>query len=363
MRSERSRACEGSRISLGGYRGSSPIAQRARSLALGLALLFATASIAPAASAQGKPAPSAEELKAARELFQDAYRDEKERRFPQALEKFERVAAVKESASVRYRIATVLGSLGRLRESRDAFRALAASRASLPPNEQEISESAAERAQALDRRIPRLVLQLQDGAAPDARVTIDGATVPASVTPRPFELDPGEHVVQGSAPNAQPSESKVMLQEGGEVSVTVVLPPRASRVAKVTPPPAPPEERSPDPTSKPDRTLALVTLGAGGALLVTGAVFLLVREGEISDLKKACSPTCPSNNRSALESKHDDAQLFGPLGVGFAAVGLVAAGFGGYLLLRPHPKSAAAGFRIGATPVRDGGLLGVGTAF
>jgi hypothetical protein len=337
--------------------------ERVRAASLRVALALAVASIAPAASAQTKPTPSAEELKAARELFQDAYRDEKERRFPQALEKFERVAAVKESASVRYRIATVLGSLGRLRESRDAFRALAASKSSLPANEQEISDSAAERAQALDRRIPRLVLQLQDGAAPDARVTIDGATVPASVTPRPFELDPGEHVVQGSAPTAQPSETRVTLQEGGEVSVTVVLPPKASRVAKVTPPPPRPEERVPDAAPPADRTLALVALGAGGVMLVTGVVLLLVREGEVSDLKKACSPTCPSSNRSELESKHDDAQLFGPLGVGFAAVGLAAAGFGAYLLLRPHPKSVAAAFRIGATPVRNGGLVGVGTAF
>ncbi len=336
---------------------------RAACLRAALALALAVATLAPAASAQTKPAPSAEELQAARELFQDAYRDERERRFPQALEKFERVAAVKESAAVRYRIATVLGSLGRLRESRDAFRALAAAKASLPANEQEISDSAAERARALDRRIPRLVLQLQEDAAPDARVTIDGATVPVSVTPRPFELDPGEHVVQGSAPTAQPSESKVTLQEGAEVTVTVVLPPKPSRVAKIAPPPPPLEERGPDLAPKRDRTLPLVALGAGGVLLVTGVALLLVREGEVSDLRKACSPTCPSSNRSELESKHDDAQLFGPLGVGFAAVGLVAAGFGGYLLLRPHPKSTSAGFRVGPTPVRGGGLLGVGTAF
>ena len=337
--------------------------ERAHAVALGLALCLATASVAPVARAQGKPAPTADELKAARELFQDAYRDEKERRYAPALEKFERVAAVKESASVRYRVATVLGSLGRLRESRDAFRALAASKASLPASEQEISDSAAERAQALDRRIPRLVLQLQEGAAPEARVTIDGATVPVTTAPRPFELDPGEHVVQGSAPTALPSESKVTLQEGGEVSVTVVLPPKAPRAVKVVPPPPRVEDPPPASGPRPDRTTAYVALGAGGVLLVTGVVFLAVREGDVSDLKKACSPTCPGNNRSELESKHDQAQLFGPLGVGFATVGLVAAGFGGYLLLRPQPKHTAARFRIAAAPVRGGALVGVGTAF
>jgi len=208
------------------------------------------------------------------------------------------------------------------------------------------------------------VLQLQEGAAPEARVTIDGATVPVTTTPRPFELDPGEHVVQGSAPTALPSESKVTLQEGGEVSVTVVLPPKASRVAKVVPPPPRPDPQPDDSGPKPDRTLAYVALGAGGALLVTGIVLLAVREGDISTLRTACAPTCPSSNRSELEATRDEAQLFGPLGVGFAAVGVVAAGFGGYLLLRPQqPKHTSSGFRIGPAPVRGGALLGVGTAF
>ena len=44
-------------------------------------------------------AAKSEELKAARELFQEAYADEPEKRFAQALQKFERVAAVTASAA------------------------------------------------------------------------------------------------------------------------------------------------------------------------------------------------------------------------------------------------------------------------
>src|SRR4051812_38177141 len=68
-------------------------------------------------------AQSPDELKAARELFQEAFKDEQEKRYTEALEKFQRVAKVKESASVRYRIATVLAAMGRLREARDMYRA------------------------------------------------------------------------------------------------------------------------------------------------------------------------------------------------------------------------------------------------
>jgi len=339
----------------------------ARAAAVGIVL--ALSSAATGAHAQSR-APSPDELKAARELFQDAYRDEQEKRFAQALEKFQRVATVKESASVRYRIASVLVSLGRLREARDAFRALAGSKAALPPNEQEVADSSAERAQALDRRIPRIVVHLQEGSPPDARVTIDGAAIPASTTPRPFEVDPGEHVVQASSKASDPSESKVVLQEGGEVAVTVVLAPKAGTGKAVVPGPTP----EPDGPPRANKTLAFVALGAGGVLLVTGIVLLVVREGDISDLNQACRDGCPSSNRNALEATRDEAQLFGPLGVGFSVVGLVAAGAGAYLLFRPSARPSApangtttspptGGLRIGPSPVRGGAVLGLGASF
>ena len=316
-------------------------------------MLLAYSAAATAARAQSRE-PTPDELKAARELFQDAYRDEQGQRFAQALDKFQRVASVKESTSVRYRIAAVLASLGRLRESRDAYRALAASRGSLPANEQEIADSAVERAQGLGRRIPRLVVQLQENPPEGARVMIDGAPIPASTTPRPFELDPGEHVVQASAPTAQAYETKVDLQEGSEVAVTVVLP---LRIAKVRPLMAPPPSTEPDLPPQGRSTLAIVALGAGGVLLVTGIVLLAVREGDIASLDKACAPTCPASNRSALESKRDQAQLLGPLGIGLSVAGLVAAGAGAYLFFRSSPV------RVAPAPVRGGAVLGMGGAF
>src|SRR5262245_58006166 len=84
-----------------------------------LAAVVALAALAalPASAAAQTP----DELRAARELFQEAFKDEQDKRYDDALEKFRRVARVRESASVRYRIATVLAALGKLRESRDMF--------------------------------------------------------------------------------------------------------------------------------------------------------------------------------------------------------------------------------------------------
>lgn len=338
----------------------------------GVARAQGTAGPTPAAT----PATPATEqqLKAAREMFQDAYKDEQEKRYAQALDKFQRVAAVKESASVRYRIGSVLEQLGRLREARDAFRALAASKPNLTQPEKEIADNAAERAHLLDKRIPRLLLRLQPDPPADARVSIDGAPVPVSTTPRSIELDPGEHHILASSPTSLPSESKVTLAEGREVEVMVAL---ETTGASKPPPPVvaePPAVESP----RRDHTLAYVALGAGGVLVVTGLVLLGIREGDISDIKKACGSngTCPSAERESLQSSHDQAALFGPLGIGVGLVGLAAAGTGVYLLLRRAPAADVApakgttttspssgGIHISTRPVYGGALLGLGASF
>lgn len=350
-----------------GYLSMTSKGTRARATLFGLGLAVAMTAAGRETLAQPKEA-SPDELKAAREMFQDAYKDEQEKRFAQALDKFQRVAAVKESPSVRYRIAAVLEQLGRLREARDAFRALAASIATMPAAQVNIANNAAERAHQLDGRIPKLVLRMNPTSPADTRVSIDGAPVPASTTPRRIELDPGEHVIQASSPTSQASENKVTLAEGGEVEFTVSL----GAKAPVPPPPPPhvePEHRN--------NTLAYVALGAGGVLLVSGIVLLGIREGDISDIKKACGDsgsTCPTSRKDDLQSKHDQAQLFGPLGIGLGIVGIAAAGTGAYLLLRPSPKAEAqptgtpappanGGLRLTTRPVAGGAMLGVGGAF
>lgn len=351
-------------------------ARRTRSAFVGVTLSVLGASLAtsfaPAAYAQAQRPSSApsEELKAARELFQDAYKDEQEKRYAQALEKFQRVAAVKESASVRYRIASVIEALGRLHDARDAFRALAASKSTLAPTEQEVADSAAERAHALDRRMPKLVIRLQDNAPADVRVTIDGAPAPVTTAVRTIELDPGEHVILASSPTSSPSETKVQLVEGAEAQVVVTLTPLKTGA----PPPPPPPTRN--------NTLAYVALGAGGVLFVTGVALLVVREGDISDIEAACpGGACPVGKRSDLESKRDQAELFGPLGVTLGVLGLAAAGTGAYLLLRRAPAGQDASpasalrsrsvesrdrfpsVRIGPRPVMGGAMIGASASF
>jgi hypothetical protein len=287
-----------------------------------LALILALAMI-PAVSRAQTP----EELKQARELFQQAYKDEQEKRFADALEKFRKVAAVKETPAVRYRIGAVLEGSGRLREARDTFRALAATRDQLKPEEQEIAASAAERVLDLDRRVPKLLVRAEN-APPDTRLLVDGAPVPVTEQPHAVELDPGEHLVAATAPGHRAFEGKVTLPERSEVPFPVVL-------EKETPPPSPPVAGN--------KTLAWIAIGAGAALAITGTVLLVDRESAIQDIKDACpgpDGSCPTISRQYVEDAESRAALFEPLGVSFIAVGAVAVGAGIYLLTRKSPAPA-----------------------
>lgn len=325
-----------------------------------VALLASTPSVAFA--------QSPEELKQARELFQEAYKDEQEKRFDQALEKFRRVAKVRETAPVRYRIASVLESLERLREARDAFRALAASKATLPAAEHEVADSAAARAVEIDKRIGHVVVKLDSRWPADTRVTVDGGIVPGSPGPRGVEVDPGSHVIGAMSPKTGPAETSVTVAPGGEVTVNL-LPPGGG--TNPTPPPGADPSQAGDSGST-TRTAGVVTLAVGGALVVTGVVMLAVREGKISDIESKCpNDVCPTSTRAEVESARDGAEMLGPLGIGFMIVGLVAGGVGTYLALRPSGASStpapsptsALRIRLGSRSVPGGALVGFHGAF
>jgi hypothetical protein len=313
-------------------------------------------------------AQSPDELKAARELFQEAYKDEQDKRFESALDKFQRVARVRESAAVRYRIAAVLEAMGRLADARDAFRMLAASKPTLGTNEQEIGTSAEQRAAALEKRIPTLSLTLEGKGPPDLKVSVDGKEVPIDKLGGPVALEPGEHVVTASGTGVAQFESKVRLSEGGAVSLSIPVGARAGAVAAV-PDLGRREDGGATGSRGRDPTLGIVALAAGGVLLVTSAVMLAVRAGDISDLDAACpGGACPKSRKSELERTRDQASLFGPLGATAGVLGLGAVGLGVYLLVRgggePAPPAAGArAFRVLASPVPGGGAMGLVGSF
>ena len=92
---------------------------KARALAIAVVLVSSSFSFALDAHAQSEA-----EVQAARDAFAEGLKFEQAHRYQDALEKFTRVKEVKDTPQVRYRIATCLVGLGKLREGRDTFKSI-----------------------------------------------------------------------------------------------------------------------------------------------------------------------------------------------------------------------------------------------
>lgn len=332
-----------------------------RLVVAGVATIALACAVDARAQSHNAQSHSEADIKAARELFSEAYKDEQEKRFPAALEKFQRVARVKDSPVVQYRIGSVLESMGRLREARDTFRALS-QRPDIDKKEKDISDSAGERAKALDKRIPKISLRTDKEPPEGMKVTVDTDTVAASTTPTSVEVDPGEHVVRSTSPGRPDFSTTVKLAEGAEASM--VLP------VDAPPPPPPPkgEDPPPPPATSSTKTLGGVLVGTGAALVVGGVIVLFVREGAVSDIEKLCpNDRCRLSDKDAVEADKDQAKLFAPLGVALIGVGAVAAATGVFFIVKPdRPRASQPStgqVRIGSQPTRSGAILGISGSF
>jgi hypothetical protein len=276
---------------------------------------LACAALAASVASAQVPAPAdPDPIAAARALFAQALGDEEAGRFAVALDEFQRVRAVRDTAAVEYRIGSCYEGLG---QPAPAFRAYLAAQAlgASDPLATDVSQAAADRLDALGKQVARLTLTMPSPAPPSPEVRVDDRVVE---TGGPIALAPGRHVVTATAAGAIPFRSEIALPAGAQVSLTVALEPVSPRAVEPT--------LEKDPLA-PGRWLLV---GAGAALVATSAVLLIVRHDEISDLNRTCpGGLCPIGaNEQELESTRHRAQVYGPVGVacGVAGIGLAAAG-------------------------------------
>jgi len=317
-------------------------------------------------------AQTAEELAAARKTFAQGVADQDAKRFEAALEEFRRVAAVRNTANVRFRIASCLEALGRMAEALANYDAAVF----IGEGDQAAADAvraSRERAAQLDRIVARLTLVFATPPPAGAEVRVDDARIDPARLHDPIALDAGHHSVTATAPGMDPFRTGVTLPEGGQVSITVELRPLASGEVQELPAAtagesleAPAPAKANQPSSKP--TLGYVAFGIAGALAVGSVVSLVLWESNIVTLHHACGNPQPPDNKlhcpataspSEVNSAHDAATVQGPLGVGLGLGAAVAAGVGVWLVLtrpsdsRPGPRPQ--GLSVGPMLVRQGG--------
>jgi len=210
---------------------------------------------------------------------------------------------------------------------------------------------------ALARRIPSILVRVEGALAGDVAVTIDDAAVVGSALGESQLVNPGRHKIEGVRGGARTSV-EVTVGEGDRKEALLRF--KAVATDTTTPPGVDVGLRAePGPPSTGGgtmRTLGWVTLGAGGAGLVVGAVTALVLRSKKSHLD---SVGCGDGGRMCPASEAGNVDSYNSLrpvpGISLIA-GAVLAGAGAYLLLTaPAPRDANTG--AAASPTRRRAVL------
>jgi hypothetical protein len=241
-------------------------------------------------------------------------------------------------------VGRALEKLGRLIEARDAFVKVAR----FPREAGESSvfttarDKAAELANALDTRIPRLSFKITGvPSGTPVQVNLDGNPLGPELLGLPVKVNPGKVTLRATAPGFLPVESEVTLGEREAKEVPLAFQPDPNAAAKPARTDAPVSKASTAQGGR-SRTLMWTAFGVGVAGIATGTV-----TGSLSLSKtKTAQGSCDGNQcPKAVEKDLDAAKtLANVANVGFA-VGVVGAGVGIWQLLSTSgdaPKKAAA---------------------
>jgi hypothetical protein len=286
---------------------------------------------------------------AAEALFRDAKRAMGERAFDIACPKFAESHRLDPAPGTLMNWADCEEQRGHLATAWEAWRA---SMDMLAADDRRQAFSK-ERADALEPRLPRIVLRLAPGSPEGTRVQRDKVELGAASLGTPLPVDPGAHLVVVRAPGRAEARYSVTVREGEvkEVALTAGAETAGGNGSSLSPTKTDAKGSTRSTASHPDasgsptrRTLGLAMGGVGIAGLVAAGVtgaFVIDRAGVVER-------DCPESQCTTTEG-YDAAQTTKTLLVINAiswGVGIVGLGAGMYLFLSsgstPPPKAQSA---------------------
>lgn len=218
-------------------------------------------------------------------------------------------------------------------------------------------ESAQRRAAELEKQLSRLTIDLSVGARAIAGIEVrrDGQPVPASALGSPLPIDPGEHVVEATAPRRRPARLTVRIGPSEATAVTIPV----LEEETVQPPPLTHREpaQSDEPSGvHPRRTFGVILGGVGLASIAVGGLFGMQAFSKADESRERC-PSSRCADRSAFEL-NDDARTAATVSNVFIGVGAAAAVAGAVLFFTaPASRTARLRVDVGAGAVFLGGEL------
>jgi hypothetical protein len=236
-----------------------------------LGLVATTLTLAPLAAAQPAPAnrPSVStNAPAAEALYQEGRKLLDAGRYAEACAKLEESQRLDPGMGTQYHLADCYEKQGRITTAWQLFREIeGAARAAGRSDRLDVAKK---RADALEPRVPKLVLEVPWGEAlPGTEVIrIDaGMQVPVGHAQwgMPVPVDPGRYGIRVTAPGKKPLETSVEVPEG---KITTFRVPDLEDDK-----PAPPSDVPPANTRAPTlRTAGWITAGVGAGTLVAGVI-------------------------------------------------------------------------------------------
>jgi hypothetical protein len=206
---------------------------------------------------------------------------------------------------------------------------------------------------AIEPLLSRLTIQVPPDVAaiPKLEVRRDTTVVSQPAWGVPVPVDPGDHIIEATAPDREPWTGHITVD--GNADQKVIAVPLLDKQAAATPPveqaptlsPVPPAETTSDHHAPfPMRTVGLVVGGAGIVSLALGSYFGASAISKSNDAKKRCTEPSACSDEGAV-SENSDAKSDAVIADVTVIAGLAAIGTGVFMFLTapkaPAPSEAA----------------------
>lgn len=182
--------------------------------------------VVPPSPAHAQNVSESERL-AAREQFMQGDQLQREGKFAEALEKFQRAQRLFSAPTNLLRVAQCQAALHRLVEATTTYRTLI--NTPLPAGSPAAFQQAIDQARAelpqVEPRVPRIKIDILPKDIPNLTVQVDGERVNPVLIGEPLARDPGTHRINAIAPGYAPAEATLVLRESETKGVVLTLKP------------------------------------------------------------------------------------------------------------------------------------------
>jgi hypothetical protein len=296
--------------------------------------LLGVAMLTAASTARGD-----DPVAAAEALFQDGRRLMEQKKYAQACAKFAASEKLDPRSGTLLNLADCYEKNGQIASAWARFRE--AQTLAQRQNRPEREKIARERAELLEPKLPKLVIELAIQPV-EVEIRRDGVVVDPGVLGTHVPVDPGKHTIEATARGRKPWQTTVDVSGTVNVKVPVLELKEEPVSAQPVPTPKQPEkEKEADKDEggwSTQRTLGLVGIGVGVVGLGVGTVFGLSAKSKWSDAQGHCvNAECDADGVTLA----DDAKSAGNLStVFFIAGGVIAAGGAVLFFTAPGSKTS-----------------------